>query len=568
MFTLILVGLVSGIITAISPCVLPVLPAILTSSIQDGAASRRRPYVVVGGLVVSFAVFTLIGGILISSLGLPDDVLRWAGIITLAIVGLGLAVPAVGHILERPFVNTKIPQLNREGNGFVMGLALGLVFVPCAGPILASITVLAATNGVSWGLIALTLSFSAGIAIPLILFGVAGQTIGSRIKAVRERLQAIRIASGVILMLTALVIATNLAEPLQRSVPGFLASIQESIENNDNVQGELDSLAGREDAAPTSGDALTFDDCEKGDPTVLQDCGPARDLPGITEWLNTPDGKAIDLDNLDGPVLIDFWTYSCINCQRTFPYLTAWDEAYRDDGLTIIGVHAPEFAFEKVVSNVEDAADRYGIEYPIAIDNDFATWQEWDQRFWPAHYLIDKDGIVRQVHYGEGQYAATEKLIQQLLDAPETGGTVADSMVGDTGGHTEGRTPELYVGADRLAAVDNDDIAVDEPHTYTANPTPAPNEFSLGGEWTVGGEYATAGEGATLDLSFYAADAHLVLGGQGTVTVTLAGDPSSSTTIDVDGVSDLYDLYVGEPIEDTLHLEFTDGVEAYAFTFG
>ncbi|WP_430867169.1 cytochrome c biogenesis protein DipZ [Demequina aurantiaca] len=564
MFTLIIVGLVSGIITAISPCVLPVLPAILTSSIQDGAANKRRPYVVVGGLVVSFAVFTLIGGILISLLGLPDDVLRWAGIITLAVVGLGLAIPAVGHILEKPFVNTKIPTLNREGNGFVMGLALGLVFVPCAGPILASITVLAATNGISWGLIALTVSFSVGIAIPLLLFGVAGQSIGSRIKAVRERLQAIRIASGVVLMLTALVIATNLAEPLQRSVPGFLASIQESIENNDNVQGELDDLSGREAAAPTSGDELTFDECEKGDATVLQNCGPARDLPGIQEWLNTPGNEALSLDELEGEVvLLDFWTYSCINCQRTFPYLNGWNERYGDDGLTIIGVHSPEFNFEKVVSNVEDATERYGIEYPVAIDNDFTTWREWDQRFWPAHYLIDQTGTVVQVHYGEGKYEATEKLIQQLLDAPPQ-----EAVQADTGGSTASRTPELYVGSARLSAAENSDIIPGQEHTYTANPTPIRDEFSFGGDWTIEPEYAVAGEGATLDLNFYAADAHLVLAGDGTVTVTLAGDPSYSEVIDVGGVSDLVDLYEGPPIEDTLHLEFSEGVEAYAFTFG
>ena len=168
-------------------------------------------------------MFTLLGGVILSSLGLPADVLRWAGIVTLAIVGLGLAVPAVGHILERPFQNTRMPQLSRDGNGFVMGLALGLVFVPCAGPILASITVLAATNGLSWGLVALTLAFSVGVAVPLLGFGVAGQRIGSRIKAVRTRLQAIRIASGVVLIVTALVIATNLAEPLQRLAPAALA---------------------------------------------------------------------------------------------------------------------------------------------------------------------------------------------------------------------------------------------------------------------------------------------------------------------------------------------------------
>lgn len=564
--TLILVGVISGAITAISPCVLPVLPAILTTSIQDGAANRRRPFVVVGGLVTSFAVFTLLGGILISSLGLPDDVLRWAGIITLAVVGLGLAVPAVGHLLERPFVNTKIPTLNRDGNGFVMGLALGLVFVPCAGPILASITVLAATNGVSWGLVVLTLSFSVGIAIPLLFFGLAGQTIGSRIKAVRTHLGAIRITSGVILMLTALVIATNVAEPLQRAVPGALAAIQERIEDNDTVRAELDELAGREDPDATmAGDALTFDECEE-DSSVLANCGPARDLVGITSWLNTPGNEPLDLEELRGKVvLIDFWTYSCINCQRTLPFLTAWDAKYRDDGLVIIGVHSPEFAFEKVEGNVIDAAARYGVEYPVALDNDFATWQEWDQRFWPAHYLIDQNGMVRQVHYGEGAYGETEQLIQQLLETPPQP-TVAPTTT-DTE-LTQGRTREAYVGYGRMEYADNANLTEDQPVVYTATQTPAENTFSFGGTWTLMPEYSEAGPNAEMNLHFYASDVHLVLAGEGTVTATLAGDPSSTKTVTVSGTPDLYTLYSGEAMDGVLHLEFSEGLQAYAFTFG
>jgi cytochrome c biogenesis protein CcdA/thiol-disulfide isomerase/thioredoxin len=563
MFTLIVVGIVSGVITAISPCVLPVLPAILTSSIQDGAKSRRRPMVVVGGLVTSFAVFTLLGGILLSSLGLPDDLLRWAGIVTLAIVGIGLAVPAVGHLLERPFQNTKIPQLNRDGNGFVMGLALGLVFVPCAGPILASITVLAATNGLSWGLVLLTLSFSIGIAIPLLAFGVAGQSIGSRIRSVRERLQAIRIGSGVVLVLTAIVLATNVAEPLQRLVPAALDEIQQRVENNDGVREQLDALAGRDDAQTTTAGQLTFDECEQQTSDQLANCGPARDFTGIDTWLNT-DGKSLSLDDLKGQVvLVDFWTYSCINCQRTFPYLTAWDERYRDKGLTIVGVHAPEFSFERVVSNVEDAANRYGIDYPIAIDNGFKTWRAWDQRFWPAHYLIDQTGTVRQVHYGEGGYEETERLIQELLDAP-----AQDTVKADTGNHTVGRTQETYLGWQRLQYADNSAIANDEPQAYEGNEAPELHQFSFDGQWTVEGEKAVAGHDARLYLHFYAADAHLVLAGSGTVTVSFASDPESVHTVQVDGTSDLYDLYIGDPVDDVMILDFSEGVEAYAFTFG
>ncbi len=564
MSTLIVVGIVSGLITAISPCVLPVLPAILTSSIQDGARSRRRPLVVVGGLVTSFAVFTLLGGILLSSLGLPDDLLRWAGIVTLAIVGIGLAIPAVGHLLERPFQNTKLPQLNRDGNGFVMGLALGLVFVPCAGPILASITVLAATNGFSWGLVVLTASFSIGIAIPLLAFGVAGQSIGSRIKAVRERLQAIRVTSGVVLIVTALVLATNLAEPLQRLVPSTLADIQQRIENNDGVRGELDSLTGREDQVAAMGGQLTFDECEQQTSDQLANCGPARDFTGIETWLNTDGGEALSLEQLRGKVvLIDFWTYSCINCQRTFPYLTAWDERYRDDGLTIVGVHSPEFSFERVVSNVQDAADRYGITYPIAIDNGFKTWRAWDQRFWPAHYLVDQTGTVRQVHYGEGGYEETERLIQELLDAPPQ-----DTVNADPGNHTDGRTQETYLGWQRLKYADNSDVANDELAAYDGNRTPELDNFSFDGTWTVESERAIAGQNARLYLHFYAADVHLVLAGTGDVTVTLASRPDSPQTVHVDGTSDLYDLYAGAPIDDVMTLDFSEGLETFAFTFG
>ena len=567
MFTLIVVGLVSGIITAISPCVLPVLPAILTSSIQDGATSRRRPILVVAGLVTSFAFFTLLGGLLLSSLGLPEDLLRWTGIIILALVGLGLAIPPLGELLQRPFERIRPMKMDRNGNGFVMGMALGLVFVPCAGPILASITVLAATNGISWGLVALTLAFSVGIAGPLLAFGLAGQAMGSRIKAVRTRLQGIRIASGVILIATALVVATNVAEPLQRWVPSTLASIQENIENNDDVRGEIDQLTGREEAQPASGDSLTFDQCEEGPGDELQNCGPARDLVGIQEWLNTEDGQALDIDELTqdgGVVLIDFWTYSCINCQRTFPYLTAWDERYRDDGLTIVGVHSPEFTFEKVVGNVEDAASRYGIDYPIAIDNDFETWREWDQRFWPAHYLIDQEGVVRQVHYGEGGYEETEMLIQQLLDADPQAAVEADG-----GPHTPGRTPETYLGYGRVAHAANlDDIMTNTAVDYEYDQGLARDQFAYVGEWTVNEEHALSGEDAQLRLYFYAADVHLVMAGEGEVTVRLLNDPDYERTVQVDGTSDLYDLFEGEPTQDIMLLEFTPGIEAYAFTFG
>ncbi len=521
---------------------------------------------VVTGLVASFAVFTLIGGSLLSLLNLPDDLLHWLGITAIALVGVSLLIPAVAHMLERPFVYARIPRLNRDGSALGLGAALGLVFVPCAGPILAAITVLAATSGVSWGLVALTLAFSVGVAIPLMVFALAGHALGQRITSVREKLPRIRQVSGAILVLTAIAIATNVVEPLQRVVPETLASIQENIETNDKVRDALDALAGHDNTVrePVLGSEKSFDDCEAGPGDQLQDCGPMREFSGIVQWLNTPDNQPLTAADLEGKViLVDFWTYTCINCQRTFPYITEWHDRYADEGLVIIGVHTPEFAFEKVEGNVVDAAERFGIDYPIAMDNDFETWREWDQRFWPAHYLIDQTGTVRQVHYGEGAYAQTEALIQELLETP-----ALDPVTAPFAGGTRGQSLEAYLGHERIQYIDNDTGVGGVDFLFTMKPSPALHYFSLGGTWFVDAEAARAVEDAELTLHFFAADVHLVLGGEGTLTVSRYGDPDSSQVIEISGTPKLYTLYAGDAINDYLHLEFTPGIEAYAFTFG
>jgi len=565
MTTLLLVGLVSGLITALSPCVLPVLPVVLTSTIQGGAASRRRPFVVVAGLVTSFGVFTLLGGALLSLLHLPQDVLRWTGIVVLGVVGLGLLWPRVGHLLEAPFVYTRIPHLNRDGNGFVLGLGLGLVFVPCAGPILAAITVLAATAHIGLGLVLLTAAFCIGIAIPLLVFAFAGQRLAARIRVVRERTQLMRGIAGGVLIATALVIALNLAEPLQRLTPGWLASASNRIENDGAVRRQLDALAGRggSTAGTGAGRAISFDDCAN-DPSALHNCGPAPELTGLTGWLNS---DPLTLKSLRGKVvLVDFWTYSCINCQRTLPYLERWNADYAADGLVIVGVHSPEFAFEHVKSNVADNAARLGVRYPIALDSDLATWQAYQQRFWPAHYLIDQTGTVRQVHYGEGSYAETEALIRELLAVPAPTGQATASPTEDAG--TPGQSPETYLGSDRMQSIDNSGPTLGQPAQFQLNATPPRDSFSLGGTWNVQGEFARAGQDARLAYHFYASKVFLVLGGEGTVTVTLSGDPSYRRVIDITGAPALYTLYDGVATDDVAQLEPSAGVEAYAFTFG
>jgi hypothetical protein len=241
------------------------------------------------------------------------------------------------------------------------------------------------------------------------------------------------------------------------------------------------------------------------------------------------------------------------------PYITEWDAKYRDQGLTIIGVHSPEFAFEREVPNVAENAERLGVEYPIAIDNDFRTWREWDQRYWPAHYLIDQSGRVRQVHYGEGAYAQTEQLIQTLLESGDEGVTV------DTTISTDGRTPETYLGYERARTVVNErSDAFDKPAVYPGSSVQR-DQVALRGQWTVEPERIVAGRDASLDLRYYARDVYLVLGGKGTVRVI---DGDQQRTVEVDGAPTLYTLTSHRPDERLMNLRMSPGVSAYAFTFG
>ncbi len=589
MLTLVLIGLLSGIVTGLSPCILPVLPAVLaTSAIPPGLADpapsaqpkpdRRRPFIVIAGLVTSFAVFTLIGASLLAALGLPADLLRNIGIAAMILVGIGFLIPAVGHLLERPFARFSRVGPRRSGSAFLFGATFGLAFVPCAGPVLATITVLAATNQVQSGLIVLTIAFSVGVAIPLLAFALAGQQMATRITAVRTRMPLVRRITGAVLIVTALAVFFGLADQVQRLVPSYVTAAQSQIEDNAvarealgtlNSPAHVDPQAGTVAVdSPDLGPARSFDECEK-DPSTLANCGGGRDFVGIQAWLNTPGGRALTLEALRGRVvLVDFWTYSCINCQRTLPYLAAWDAKYRDKGLTIVGVHSPEFAFEHEVGNVADQAARLGVQYPIAIDNDFKTWRAYDQRFWPAHYLIDKNGTVRQVHYGEGSYDQTETLIRQLLDqkgldaAPaETEGTGAPIPV-----TIPGTTPETYLGSERANAYANPDLVGGSTHTYEAPATVPPNGVALDGEWTIGPESITAGEGASLRLRYSAHTVFLVLGGEGTIDVTVDG--SKARTIAVHGSPTLYTLDKQARQDAVLTLNASPGVAAYAFTFG
>ena len=540
MLILLAIGFVAGVVTALSPCVLPVLPIVLA-----GGATGRRPLAIVGGIVVSFTVFTLFAAWLLDLLGLPQDVLRNLAIALLLLVALSLLVPKVGELLARPLQALTRRRSGDLGGGFLLGASLGLVFVPCAGPVLAAVSVIAAKRDVGFDGVLLTLSYAAGAALPMLAIALLGQRAA---KALRARAETVRRVSGLLVGAAALAIAFGVDQELQTKVPGYTESLQERFERSDAAQRELKELTGaREPQAAGGGEG------------ILEDYGPAPEFQGLAGWLNT---QPLTLAGLRGRVvLIDFWTYSCINCLRTLPYIREWDDRYRAAGLTIVGVHTPEFAFERVRSNVRENAAELGLRYPIALDNDFGTWNAWHNQYWPAKYLIDKSGHVRFYHFGEGEYAKTEDAIRTLLGDGVPAASGLSEVV------PQGLfTPESYLGSKRIARNGGEAVRPGVEHAYRLPATLLDNELAFGGRWQVEDERAVARRGATLRLDYRARDVYLVLTGTGSVQVLVDGKPERTVRV---GDDRLYTLVEREEIGDhLLELRFSPGVAAYAFTFG
>ena len=627
LLTLALIGLVGGLITGISPCILPVLPVIFFSGgvqsargtgpdpavvtrpavgalgvgamrqptfgssartatalldgpppgphdIASGTASsttRRRaeawrPYLVIAGLVTSFTLFTLLGSLVLALLNLPLDLLRWAGITVLAVLGLGLLVPRFEEVLERPFARFA-PTRNRTANrsGFLLGLGLGAVYVPCAGPVLAAITVAGATGDIGVGTVVLTVSFALGAALPLLVFALAGRRVAERVKAFRRHQRGIRATGGVLMIALAVALAFNLTDAIQRALPGYTESLQSRVAANETVQRQLD-LGGLVTAENEGLDRCTNNAVE------LEDCGPAPEIRGIDTWLNTDDGAPVELADLRGRVvLIDFWAYSCINCQRSVPHVTAWDRAYRDAGLTVIGVHTPEYAFERETRNVVSGGERLGIEYPVAQDNSYATWTAYRNRYWPAHYLVDADGVVRHISQGEGGYEATEAMIRELLVQADPDVDLPDATtVVDTTPRAEGITPETFLSIGKRF---NAAGGYREGEAAYTSPADQPADtFAFDGTWTTDYQAATAGPDASVRLTFTAQDVFMVLGGEGTVRAVVRdadGRVVEERDVRVSGAPTLYPLLQADSVlTGSVEVDVPAGMAAYSFTFG
>ena len=528
------IAFLAGLITAISPCVLPVLPILLA-----GGASGRRPYGIIAGLVGSFTIFTVAGAALLDAVGLPDDFLRDLAIALLLLLAATLLVPWVAALLERPLLFLTRRRARADSNGLVLGASLGLVFVPCAGPVLAAVTALAATGDIGVRTFAVTFAYALGAALPMLGIAIGGQRLG----AIRRHAETTRRLAGALIAVAAIGIALGADQRFTTAVPGYTEALQNRIERNDTARSALRNLSGVGTSASAASRA------------------PAPEIQGVAEWINS---KPLTLRQLRGKVvLIDFWTYSCVNCLRTLPHLKAWDRAYRDDGLVIVGVHSPEFAFERVPKNVRAAVRKLGVRYPVALDNDFATWRAYANEYWPAKYLIDRSGRVRFFHFGEGEYGRIESLIRRYLGERVTGR--AARLPDPT---PRGRmTPESYLGYARLDRFAGAGVAPDVEETYRLPPVLFPDQLAYAGRIRVERERIVAGRGARLRLQFRARQVNLVLGGRGTVDVLLDG--RARKTITVGGEPRLYTLLELPRLrEGLLDLRFSRGLAAYAFTFG
>jgi cytochrome c biogenesis protein CcdA/thiol-disulfide isomerase/thioredoxin len=565
--TLVLIGLVGGIITGLSPCVLPVLPVVFlgggtgSDAERNAVSARRRPYLIVAGLTLSFAVFTLFGSWILASLHLPDDAIRWVGLALLVLVGLGLLVPPLGHLLERPFYRFPQRLAGTGGNGFVLGIALGAVFVPCAGPVLAAITVAGATDHIGLRTIGLTLGFAVGTAIPLLAFALAGRGLSQRLSAFRRHQGAFRAVSGVVMIVLAVALTFNLSDIIQRDVPNYTQAVGNSLEKGA--------------AAPAAGTSVSLQSCQTAalyGGSGIENCGDAPAFKGIQQWFNTPGDKPVSLASLKGKVVIvDFWAYSCINCQRELPHVEAWYKDYAADGLEVVGVQTPEYAFEHVPSNVEAGARRLGLTFPIALDNSYDTWNAYDNQSWPAAYLIDATGKIRHVSIGEGDYTQEEQIIRQLLLAAHPGSALPRATdVPDTTPDDPNLTPETYLGAEREQGYSG--LGSYTTGQFTPLTSLDPDTFDLGGAWTIGQQSITAGKGAEIELAYNASYVYLDVGGTGTLTVSSGGAGGASGTskiIRVSGAPDIYTVATEHPAQNgTVTVRLSPGLAAYSFTFG
>ncbi|KVV42334.1 cytochrome C biogenesis protein [Burkholderia territorii] len=624
---LIVLAYLGGVLTILSPCILPVLPFVFARADQPFVRSGLP---LLAGMALTFAVVATLAAVGGGWVAQANQAGRWAAIVLLALFGLTLLMPRVAEHLTRPLVaagNRLIGLAQRDGrpagplSSLLLGVATGLLWAPCAGPILGLVLTGAALRGASVGTTLLLVAYAAGAATSL---GVA-LVIGGKVFAAMKRSLgagewikrgigaallagvgaiALGLDTGALAQLSTVTtggLETRLVERLGGHPGGAPAAMTATVAPADGPADRTATgsggamMAATADAAQSGGAMMRAANVSPATPApaALPVEGTLPSLDGAVQWLNSPPLTAAGLRGK--VVLVDFWTYSCINCLRTLPYTTAWARKYAPYGLVVIGVHAPEFAFERDIGNVKKAVHDLGIDFPVAIDNHYTIWRAFSNEYWPAHYFVDAQGRVRRHHFGEGEYAESERAIQSLL--AEAGHPEALKVpLGLAGAPAKGalaaadsadvRSPETYVGYARADGFTSPGGVVrDTAHRYDPPAHAGLNDWGLAGTWQVGAERASlAAPSGRIVYRFHARDLHLVLGpGENgkpvRFRVTLDGTaPGAAHGADVDAQGygtvtgqRLYQLVrqPGAIADRTFAIEFLDpGVDAYAFTFG
>ena len=574
---LILLAYLGGVLTIISPCILPVLPFVFAKGDQPFVRSGL-PLLI--GMALTFAIVATLAAVGGGWAVRANEIGRWVALGLLALFGLALILPSLSDRMTRPLVawGSRLTETSAGrrgvGSSLLLGVATGLLWAPCAGPILGIIFTTAALQGASASTTLLLLAYALGAATSLGLALLAGGAVFARMKRSLGAGEWVKKALGIAI----LVGVTAIAAGLDTRVLAKLSSAQTA-----GLESRLAQILGMEGM-----DEASLTESGNGE-LVLPVIGELPPLDGIGPWIASP---PLTREQLKGKVVvIDFWTYSCINCLRAEPFVRGWYERYKDDGLVVIGVHAPEFAFERNFDNVKQAVSDLGITYPVALDNDWKLWRALKNNYWPAHYFADAEGRIRYYHHGEGDYDRSERVIRQLLS--EAGHPPSARMAGgkasgaaEMAASGKVRSPETYVGyarADRFASPGGQ--ARDTAKDYAIPNAPALNDWGLGGRWTIGPQSATSLQpGARIAFRFHARDLHLVLGPAAggkpvRFKVTVDGrapgrDVGGDIRPDGSGVvtgERLYQLVRqdGEVRDRTFEIIFLDpGVRAFAFTFG
>ena len=573
-----LLAFAGGILTIVSPCILPILPFVFS---RAGQPFRRTGLPLLAGMAGMFALVAAVATFAGAWVVRANQVGRILAMLIFGALGLALVFPSLAEYLSRPFVRlgghvqAKDDETPSIGKSVLLGVSTGLLWVPCAGPILGLILTGAAIEGASTHTVLLLIAFAAGAGCSLAAALLAGNKVFALMKRSLGAEEWIRRGLGVAVLLGVVAIASGWDTGVLRRISlASTAGIEQRLIDRFRPVAYARS-------SPTT---------QPMEAVQLGNEGPFPGLDGAVGWLNS---APLTRQSLKGKVvLIDFWAYSCINCLRAIPYVEAWSEKYKDDGLVVVGVHTPEFAFEKDRSNVSKAVADLKITYPVAIDSDYAIWKAFHNEYWPAHYFIDVHGIIRYHHFGEGEYEKSEEVIQQLLKEKnanwKAGGIVQVTASGAQAAADLGdvKSPETYIGYARQENyVSPEKIKQDLPGAYTSPGRLDVNDWALAGRWAIGSERAMllAAPGKIV-FRFHARDLHLVLGpGKDgrpiRFRVLLDGAPpldDHGADVDAQGNGTVrdYRLYQlirqkGKVEDRTFQIEFLDpNVQAFAFTFG